>query len=132
MFPWLYYWSPVYHFPFSGGVNQNIEPDFDWFFGRINPSAGHAKIEKRVFEEVGSYGKQLGLISEVLLELAQTQNDKTQLKSQSLERLHALVDQVEAIKAQEHQATKQNLKASLTSFQEQDPEGFEQLIAEFR
>lgn len=132
MFPWLYNWSPVYHFPFSGGVNQNIEPDFDWFFGRINPAAGHAKIEKRVFEEVGSYGKQLGLISEVLLELAETQDKKTQSNSLSLQRLRALVEQVESIKAQEHESTRQDLKASLVSFREQDPEGFERLIDEFR
>ena len=129
MFPWLMYWSPVYHFPFSGGVEQNIEPDFDWFFGRINPATGNAKIEKRVFEEVGSYGKQLGLINEVLLELAESKNIA---KSDSLRRLSELVDQVESIKMQEHDAAKQHLKASLSTLRNQDPQGFEELMAEFR
>ncbi len=128
MFPWLVYWSPVFHFPFSGGVEQNIEPDFDWFFGRISPTSGNAKIEKRVFEEVGSYGKQLGLISEVLLELAEA--NKTE-NSDSLRRLSKLVDQIESIKTQEHDAAKQSLKTSLTTFRDQNPKGFEELMAEF-
>ena len=70
MFPWLWYWAPQVHFPWSGRVAQQIAPDTHWFFGGIRPGAGDARIEEQAFG-VASYGKQLGLITEVLLALAQ-------------------------------------------------------------
>lgn len=63
-------WSPQIHFPWSGGVAQHIEPDLNWFSHWITPGAGNAGIEEKAFTDVASYGKQLGLIIEVLLALA--------------------------------------------------------------
>ncbi|MET0265027.1 MAG: hypothetical protein ABW202_05385, partial [Duganella sp.] len=63
-------WSPQIHFPWSGGVAQHIEPDLNWFSHWITPGAGNAGIEEKAFTDVASYGKQLGLITEVLLALA--------------------------------------------------------------
>lgn len=69
MFPLYRYFSPHFRFPFSGDVNQQIAPETDWFFGNINPTAGDGEIEKEVFLKIASYGKQLGKITAVLLEL---------------------------------------------------------------
>ena len=66
MFPWLWFWAPQFHFPWSGSVAQQIDPDLGWFFGAIRPGAGDATVEREAFE-VASYGKQLGLISEALV-----------------------------------------------------------------
>ena len=71
MIPFLYlHMAPQFHFPFSGAVSQAIDPDIAWFQNLIRPGAGNARIERRAFGEVASYGKQLGLITEVLLEQA--------------------------------------------------------------
>ena len=132
MFPWCLNWSPEVHFPFSGSVQQQIEPEFDWFFGRINPALGDERIERRVFEEAGSYGKQLGLIAEVVLEMAESQQDAGNGASRSLERLKELVAQVETIKTQERGSRRKRLKESLNAYREQEPEDFEQMIEELR
>ena len=66
MYPWLWFWSPTWHLPFSGSVAQRIEPDTNWFFAGIPPKAGNGELEKRAFD-VASYGRQLGWITEVLL-----------------------------------------------------------------
>ena len=70
MFPWLWFWAPQVHLPWSGNVAQDIEPSTSWFFRGIRPQSGDGEIEERAFA-VASYGRQLGLITEVLLELAE-------------------------------------------------------------
>ena len=59
--------------PFSlfapGNLTQPILPG--WSFGNVSVNyAGNADIEKDVVEKVASYGKQLGVITDVVLELA--------------------------------------------------------------
>lgn len=100
MFPWLWFWAPQVHFPWSGSVAQHIAPDTDWFFGAIRPGAGDGRIEQQAFG-VASYGKQLGLITEVLLDLAQ-QAPKASARAQaSIERLRQIQAAIEDIKAAE-------------------------------
>lgn len=70
MFPWLWLWAPQLHFPLSGDVKQDIEPSVQWFFGSIRPGAGNGRIEQRVFEHA-SYGRQLGLLTDALIEVAE-------------------------------------------------------------
>jgi len=72
MFPWLWVWAPDLNFPWSGSVAQRIEPNTNWFFDAIPDGAGDRRIEKKAFG-VASYGRQLGLLTEVLIELADKQ-----------------------------------------------------------
>lgn len=106
MFPWLWFYAPQGHFPWSGAVAQQIAPDTHWFFSGIRPDAGDARIEEQAFG-VASYGRQLGLITEVLLALAQESIDKLKriqaeverLKSAEYERVAvSLAEQVTAIR----------------------------------
>jgi len=39
MNPWLWYWSPVIHFPGSGDVVQDIDPVTNWFPRVLSPEA---------------------------------------------------------------------------------------------
>jgi len=64
-------WSPQFYFPWSGGVMQQIDPDLTWFSHWITPGAGNAAIEEKAFSDVASYGKQLGLITDVLLAIVE-------------------------------------------------------------
>jgi len=67
MFPWLWFWSPHLQYPFSGNVEQDYKPFTNWgFFRSIRPDAGDGQIEQKIFD-VASYGRQLGLITEVIM-----------------------------------------------------------------
>lgn len=70
-------WSPEIHLPWSGEVKQRI--DSTWFTHWITPGLGDPSVEEKAFTKVASYGKQLGLITEVLLALV----DQTKLDAQS-------------------------------------------------
>ena len=60
MFPWLWFWSPTLHLPFSGSVAQQIEPDTQWFFAGIPPGAGNGQIEKKAFDVASEAVKEQG------------------------------------------------------------------------
>jgi hypothetical protein len=97
MFPWLWSWSPQFHFPLSGSVAQRIDPDA--FFGAIPRSAGDGRVEQQAFE-VASYGRQLGLISELLLDLAAQQPPATPAGKKAQRRLAEIQARIEALKTQ--------------------------------
>jgi len=108
MVPWLWFWAPQLHFPFSGSVAQNIEPNTTWFSDLIQPPAGDARIEARAFG-VASYGKQLGQITDVLLALAEggkLDSGEAALSLQSLKEIKRAIDQ---IKDEEHAVAAQRL-----------------------
>lgn len=69
MYPWLFLWAPQLQLPFSGDVAQRIEPRTQWFFDGIDTASGDPVIERKAFE-VATYGRQLGLITELLLDMA--------------------------------------------------------------
>ncbi|WBS00412.1 hypothetical protein OU994_19080 [Pseudoduganella sp. SL102] len=109
MIPFLcFHLAPQFYFPFSGAVSQAIDPDITWFQNLIRPGAGNARIERRAFEEVASYGKQLGLITEVLLEQAARADGED---SEAVRKLRAMQLQIEGIKAQEYGLADQALVA---------------------
>jgi hypothetical protein len=97
MFPWFWLWAPQVHFPWSGSVAQHIAPETDWFFAGIAPEAGDARIERQAFG-VASYGRQLGLITEVLLALAQETPPASPQARESIARLQRIRDEIEQLK----------------------------------
>jgi hypothetical protein len=97
MFPWFWLWAPQVHLPWSGSVSQHIAPDTDWFFAGIPAQAGDARVEQQAFG-VASYGRQLGLITEVLLALAQEAPPSDAKARESVARLQAIRDQIEQLK----------------------------------
>ena len=66
---------PNLRLPFSGDVSQNINP-WSWLLkltgsqvGLVNINLGRSadpELEERILDEVGSYGRQLGRIGDVL------------------------------------------------------------------
>jgi hypothetical protein len=55
--------QPQVHWPFSGSVAQDIHP-------ALLAQAGNQDIELRVLRDVASYGKQIGVLSELLHSVA--------------------------------------------------------------
>ena len=125
MLPWL---QSNFNFPLSGNVTQEIEPD--WFFGTIDPEAGDSETEKEIFFKVASYGKQLGMITEVLLSIAdELQVDSKNVKS--LSELRELQAKIESIKASKKNRLKDNAKLILDKLKNCDPEALRKLLKEY-
>jgi len=102
MFPFFWFWAPQVRLPFSGDVAQDIEPSLDLFFSGIKPRSGNGRIEAKAFD-VASYGDQLGVITKLLLELAERQPAEVQAASKPLDELRKIHARIEAIKDDEYE-----------------------------
>ena len=131
MFPWLLLWSPHLYFPWSGSVAQQIEPNTNWFFDSINSDAGNGRIEKKVFD-VASYGRQLGLLTEVLVELAEKQVPLSPEAAKSLARLKDIQGQIETIKQEEASSSADDIEKRIRSLEKSNPEEFARLRLRLR
>lgn len=116
--PWLNY-NPVVHWPLSGAVSQDIHPS-------LLARAGDDETEVRVLREVASYGKQLGVIGDLLLALAEAVPAR-RLGAQgehALEQLRAMVADIERIKHQQHPLpeTPEAARTLMSALKERFPE----------
>lgn len=129
MYPWLWFWAPQIHFPLSGSVWQDYKPNTTWFSDLIKPEAGNARIEERAFS-VASYGTQLGLITKVLLELAEhgeKQSAKELQSSKSLKDLRQLQADIDSIKKDEYESAAARLVAEVDAVRERGGTEYEEL-----
>ncbi|WP_341704387.1 hypothetical protein [Ferrovibrio sp.] len=97
------------HFPLSGDVSQTINP-WTWFFqpkasqfGLVNISLGQSAdpgLERRILDEVGSYGRQLGRIGEALAVLLDrtTLDGLTPAEQDAIAALRRQLDDVRRLK----------------------------------
>lgn len=130
MIPYSWMWSPKFHFPFSGSVTQDILPDMSWFFGSIKPDAGIGHIEKEVFD-VASYGKQLGLILDVLVPMLD--NSKEWPKSQEAKaELIDLYKRIERLKDERKTDLEAAAVKLLTKLKATDEEMLRKVIKQFQ
>ena len=130
MYPWLWFWAPQFHFPFSGAVAQRIEPDTNWFFGGIRPEAGNGDVEKQIFD-VASYGRQIGWITEVLL--AQTAGGAVapETADRALTQLEDVYRESQAIKTRNADKLAESAIDMLAKLQAFYPAQFAQVMARF-
>lgn len=112
MFPWFWLWAPQLRLPFSGDVAQDIEPRLDAFFAGIKPQSGNARIEARAFD-AASYGRQLGVITDLLIEMAERLPADAQAASKPLQALRDIRTRIEAIKDVEYDRELAELQARL-------------------
>jgi hypothetical protein len=131
MFPWLWFWAPQLHFPWSGSVAQQIDPNLGWFFGAIRPGAGDGTVERDAFE-VATYGKQLGLISDALLGLSGRSPVTPEQSNLALDRLEEIRVKIESLKNKRAVAAVNSLSEQLAELRLRQPEAFEQLAQQFR
>jgi hypothetical protein len=128
MYPWLWFWSPTLHLPFSGSVAQQIEPDTSWFFAGIPPSAGNGDLEKKAFD-VASYGRQLGWITEVLLADKQSEAVSAGKGKDSLKKLETAYREIEAAKKQSRAEIAEAAASALEKLREADRPAYDRLLA---
>lgn len=93
--------------PLGGSVNQAFEIWSNWFenigqIGFINIDLGRTakpELERRILREVGSYGRQIGRMSEALEVLIEEANlDRTKLSDAKIAALHEFREMVEEVK----------------------------------
>ena len=100
MFPWLWIFAPQTYWPLSGAVSQDLVTDA--FFRGIRPGAGVPAIERQVFEQA-SYGKQLGWLSDVVIEAIDANALRSAGAREALASLRTLHARVERIKSEHRQ-----------------------------
>jgi hypothetical protein len=111
-------WSPIFRFPLSGDVSQEIEPEFG---GRI---AGVPEIEAEVIREVASYGRQLGKLTEAVLALAEAQG----LTGAEVAALRALAEDIEGVKARSRAALRRDAETALARLRAADEPAWRELV----
>lgn len=126
MNPWLLFWAPHLHLPFGGSVAQRIEPNTNWFFDSIPATAGDATVERKAFE-VASYGRQLGWITEVLLDIAAEAAPTTDQGKKSLTRLKKIQAEMEALKKRDAEQLVDEIEALLARLRKTHKTRFPQL-----
>lgn len=107
--------------PWSGDVWQRINSG--WFSPTFN-FAGDAKIEERVVSEVASYGKQIGWLNEIVLDLAKGEKPDPDVIS----KLAKAVNEIEEIKAAESSSALRAAVDALGRLKAADPEQYQKLI----
>lgn len=128
MFPWFWWQlAPHFEFPLSGNVSQDIL--LDRFFSSIKQLAGDGRIEQKAFESA-SYGKQIGLISEVLLSLADSSLVDESKAKKSLKELEAVYNKIENIKSNYSSSKIEEATNALMELKLSDPPQFERVLAE--
>jgi len=126
MNPWQLFWAPQFHFPFGGNLAQRIEPDTNWFFGSIRPGAGDGATEQKAFE-VASYGKQLGLITELLLDIAEQTQPATAEGKMATARLRKIKMQIEKVKVQDVDSLVADVEAKVSRIKRKNKAKAEEL-----
>ena len=112
-------------------IVQDIETNTSWFFGGIKPEAGNAKIEERAFG-VASYGKQLGLITELLVSLAEKQSTLDPKDSASLSELKRIQSKIELIKDAEYKIEVQDIQSRIKVLQKRRPTQARALVSSIK
>jgi hypothetical protein len=131
MYPWLWFWAPQIHLPWSGAVSQNIEPRTAWFAQHIPADAGNASIEAQV-TELASYGKQLGMLTEALIGVADQAPPADRKTQEAIARLRELQSSIDTIKAREYANTAERLVKDFQDLQRRGGQEFQDVAKVLR
>ena len=133
MYPW-FWMTPHLHFPFSGDLSQNIAPQTRWFEEHIAPDKknGDADVERAAFG-IASYGKQLGLLTEVLLRSIGDPAISPEVGDKALVDLKKIHDKIELLKLahRDDAAAADDIAQRLTRLQSADPGAYRALQQRF-
>ncbi len=125
MNPWINPWLSLFKSPWSGDVIQDISPVTSWWSPQFEFNfAGNKKVESEVVSNVASYGRQLGILTEAVLELAAGD------KGDAVKSLEALAKEIEVIKTKHSATLSKQLRSDLMDLKLKDRDAFDHLIDE--
>jgi hypothetical protein len=107
---------PYSFFQAPNTLDQPINPG--WFDVNINNYAGSPQIEKDVVEKVASFGKQLGILTDAVLELA---GSKPRPDNSAVTRLREIADKVEALKSLNKAALESEARGAMARLAKLEP-----------
>lgn len=122
----LFNFSP--RFPWSGDVNQDIEPRVNWFFSGIAPQAGVASLERHIALDVASYGKQLSALTDVVQALLASPA-ASKVPSAVRQRFDELRGKIEQAKHDQRADYAQAAERALERLQAADANAYRRLLA---
>ncbi|AKU23208.1 hypothetical protein MJ904_06725 [Massilia sp. MB5] len=124
MYPWLWFWNPQLNLPLSGHVAQQF--DLRQLLRTLPSHAGDGAVEGDVVHEVASYGKQIGWLTDVLLDEVKEISTKTAEKGSPLAELRTTRDRIEEIKKR-YRPTADSIFKDVQDLQHRDGKQFQQL-----
>jgi hypothetical protein len=114
-------------FPFTVNYPSGDVDLASWFSPTIEVTyAGNRAIERDVVENVASFGKQLGIISDAVLEIAEGE------AGEKLARLKELVKRVDEVKARRKRDVKHEAEEALTRLAKMDEAALKSLIRRYK
>jgi len=129
---WLRLFSPTINLPGSGSIGGfSYHPYTTWEAPTLY--RGDQNVEQMVYREVASPGKQLGKLTEVVLELADAiaKLDSNIAGSENVRELKCMCEQVEAIKQTVNASAETAAKDALEKLKSVDPKKLNQLLKQF-
>ena len=109
----------AWNMPLSGDV-KDISPVTSWFSPQYEFNiAGNAALEKQEITKVASYGKQLGKLTNAVLELADGE------PGEAVESLRVMAKEIEELKSK---TLADSIEADLAKLKVQDKAAYEALV----
>jgi heterodisulfide reductase subunit C len=129
MFPIVEWWKGFLEFPLSGDVSQWIAPVTSWFSPNIALNVGNTQIEQEVVREVATYGKQLGVLSDLVLKMAEGNEALKDVRE--LTQLKEIAERIGKIKTRYQKNLKDKAMETLDELKAKDPEALKNLLKEY-
>ena len=109
-----------------GNLSQPILPG--WSLGNVSVNyAGNADIEKDVVEKVASFGKQLGIITDAVLALA----DGNPKDDKAIVRLKEIAAKIEEVKNRNKASLADQARDAMQRLEKAEPASARRIAAEF-
>ena len=115
-------WFPfIFNYP-SGDVDLA-----NWFSSNVNVTyAGTPAIERDVVERVASFGKQLGIITDAVLELG------ADAKGKKVARLREVAEEIEAVKKRHRSDVRREAKEAIERLAKLDESELRTLLSRYK
>lgn len=129
---WLRLWSPTFNLPGSGSIGSfSYHPNTTW--GAPTLFSGNEIVEQAVYRDVATPGRQLGRLTDVVLELVNELSamDSKIAGAESVKKLKAMSKQIEKIKEAIEDNTTAAVKEGLEKLRNNDEDAFKALIKEY-
>ncbi len=127
---WLRLWSPTINMPGSGSIGGfNYHPYTTW----EAPFSGNQAVEQGVYREVASPGRQLGKLTDAVLELADAlaKSNAEIANSESLKKLREMDESVKAVKGRIEESTAEKAEKILDELRATDSQTLKRLLAKY-
>ena len=129
---WLRLWSPTINMPGSGSLGRfTYQPYTTWEAPAL--FRGNEAVEHVVYRDVASPGRQLGKLTEVVIELAEAlaKKDSAIANSESVKKLKDMAASIGSIKVLVEDNTATAAKELLDKLKATDEEKLKALIKEY-